>query len=99
MSGQVKTVEDLRKLQEEQQSDRLKELRDLREVMATKAGQRVIMRILEESKHALSTYDDNPYTSYYKQGRRAVGLVIYNDLMETCPELFWEAQQEKPIRH
>ena len=99
MSGQVKTDEDLRKLQEEQQSDRLKELRDLREVMATKAGQRVIMRILEESKHALSTYDDNPYTSYYKQGRRAVGLVIYNDLMETCPELFWEAQQEKPIRH
>lgn len=98
MSGAIKTTADLKKVQDAQKSQRLRELRDLREVMATKTGQRVIMRILEESRHALSTYDDNPYTSYYKQGRRAVGLVIYNDLMETCPELFWEAQQEKPSR-
>lgn len=90
----VKDKQALKEQKDLARSRRLKELRDIRSVMGSEEGRRFIWRLLEECRVFLSTYDDQPVASYYKQGRRAVGLVVYNDILESCPELFWKAQGE-----
>lgn len=90
----IETPEQLKTAKERERSRRLRELRDVFEVMSTEAGRRFVWRLLGECRVFLSTYDEQPVASYYKQGRRAVGLVVYNDVLEACPELFWDMQDE-----
>ncbi|MGE4471076.1 MAG: hypothetical protein AB7D47_13160 [Desulfovibrio sp.] len=90
----VTTQEQAKTARDRQRAERLRELRDLRDVMSTEEGRRVMWRLLSECRVFLSTYSPKELESYYRQGRRAVGLIFFNDMMEGCRELFWKAQDE-----
>lgn len=90
----VKDEKALKEAQDLRRSARLRELRDIRAVMGTEEGRRFVWRMLAESRVFLSASDPNPHMAYQKMGRQAIGRIIFNDVMESCRELFWQAQEE-----
>ncbi|MGE4194713.1 MAG: hypothetical protein AB7E51_15105 [Pseudodesulfovibrio sp.] len=90
----VKTKEEANAEAQRREVERLKELSDIRMVMSSLEGRRFVWRFLAECRVFLSTYSPEALESYYRQGRRSVGLLFYNDVLEACPEQFWQAQRE-----
>lgn len=74
-------------------TDREQQLQDVRDVMSTPAGRRFIWRLLAEGNVFRNCFTGNS-TTYYLEGKRELTLTFYTDVMEACPERFWEAQHE-----
>jgi hypothetical protein len=72
---------------------REQELHDIRKVMETKEGRRFVWRLLEEGNIFRKCFSGNSST-FYLEGKRELVLGFYQDIMEGCPELFWQTQQE-----
>ena len=67
---------------------RKQELKDVKDLMASKAGHRFIWRVLSQAK----MFIHNPITDHaamaYREGQRRLGLMIFADIMEACPETY-----------
>ena len=74
-------------------NEREQELEDIRAVMSSPAGRRFVWRLLEVGNVFRPCFTGNSQT-YYLEGKRELTLTFYADVMEACPELFWEAQRE-----
>lgn len=77
----------------EEKAQRAQELEDIRFVMQTIPGRRVMWRMLSEANIFRSCFTGNS-TTFYLEGKRDCMLPYYQDIMKACPELFWMAQQE-----
>lgn len=73
----------------EQKNQRDNELRDLREVLNTEAGQRVLWRILSECEIFRVSFTGDEYTNYY-EGRRSIGLFLVNEICEVDSDAFYK---------
>ena len=72
---------------------RFKELEDAKFIMSTAKGRRYIWRLLEKFNIFRQCFTGNSKT-FFNEGMREAGLFIYIDIMESCPELFIQAQKE-----
>jgi hypothetical protein len=81
----------------EQLARREQELEDLKSVMRTQHGRRLLWRILSDANMFRSCFTGNS-TTFYLEGKRDVVLPYYQDIMQACPELFWQAQQENKLQ-
>ena len=61
---------------------------DLREVMMTVEGRRVIHRQLETAGIWRSTFTGNALTSAFNEGGRNQGLMLLNELTRICPAAY-----------
>lgn len=77
----------------EEKARRSQDLEDIRSVMQSAAGRRLIWRMLSDANIFRSCFTGNSQT-FYLEGRREFVLPYYQDIMQACPELFWQAQQE-----
>ena len=73
--------------------DKLSELRDrdtaaLRAVMATREGRRTMWRIFEATGFHSISFTGNSET-YFREGKRSVGLSLHTEMMDLCPEAYW----------
>ena len=68
--------------------DRDRELSDLKAVMRTPEGRRLVWRLLELSGVYRLSYQGNKDDAVFNDGRRSIGLVLMADLHEHCPELY-----------
>lgn len=68
-----------------------------RKTMDTREGRLLIWRILEKTGYQSLSYTGNSET-FFKEGRRSIGLQIYAELMGVCPELYWKMVQENVIK-
>ena len=90
------TPEQLEAAAEAEKLKKQLELNDIKKVMGSKSGRRLMWRIIEEGNIFNDCFTGTSET-YYLLGRRALALVIYADIMLSCPELFWQAQKENLI--
>lgn len=64
------------------------ELDDLKKVLSTPAGRRLIWRYLEMTKvHDGSAVNSGSWT-YFNEGVRKLGTVIYNEIWDNMPEVY-----------
>lgn len=60
---------------------------DLKWLMSSERGRRVMRRILEVTGQLSSSYvDHNSHGTAYNEGRRMVGLGLLSDIRRLCPE-------------
>lgn len=85
--GQLKKRDQDIKFQKMQEQD------DLREVLSTPAGKRLVWRLLGKCKIADSIYEASSRI-YYLAGRQDLGHDIVKEIDAVDPLLFWEMRNE-----
>lgn len=69
---------------------------DLRTVMATPAGRRFVLRLIEGCGVYGASYDpESERESARNEGRRAVGLSVIQHVHRACPDSWALAQEER----
>lgn len=94
MTRAIDNEKDLEKRQQELVNELAKEDNDLIEVMSTEAGRRFVWKILEKTGMFRIKFIEKSLMLYWLEGRRALGIGVFNDLIRVCPELFWKMQAE-----
>lgn len=84
----------VKKQSEREQTRRDRELLDIRAVMKTQEGRRVINRILAESNVMGEIFSPNGSVTNLNLGMRKVGLFVYQELELACPDLSLLMRQE-----
>lgn len=74
-------------------------LKDVLDLMRSSEGRRYIIWIIGQSGLFRSTMTGNAWT-YFNEGMRNMGTIIYNDVMTACPDLYLQAlAEEKATKH
>ncbi len=77
---------------------RKRELADIAAVLQSKEGRRFVWRLLETAGVFRTVMTGNSWT-FFNDGMRSLGLAVYTDLMESCPdrlkEMWGEAKVQK----
>jgi hypothetical protein len=72
---------------------------DIRKVMSTESGRRVIWSVLEQGKVFASTFAVDPCVTAFNEGQRNLALALFSRVMTFCPEQYLkmadEARKEK----
>ena len=92
MTKKEKTAEEFNK--ELYERKRKRELEDLKEVVKTPAGRRVVWKILQATGYCNGGFHDDPNKMYYLAGRKDVGNILLDDLMQASPTAFATMQME-----
>jgi len=83
-AGQVRKARKREKLKRDQW------LQDLRAVLKTEAGKRVLWHVLEESRVFASSFSGDPHSTSFNEGRRYFGIGLLQDLNELDPRAFFD---------
>lgn len=70
----------------------------MRWLMAHAQGRRIVWRLLDRAGVYRDSFTGNS-TTFYNEGRRAMGLFVLEQLMDSCPEkyaLMMNEQNRKP---
>lgn len=79
----------------EQEKERQRLKKDLEVVMSTPSGRRVIWRLLSIAGTFTRSFDSSSqYATAFNEGKRSVGLDLYDDIMTYCPERYIQAQND-----
>lgn len=79
-----------------------KEQNDLRYVMGSKQGRRLVYRLLSGAGLYRLSFAADPLVTAFNEGARNVGLGWMSEIMEACPERYTEMldeQKEAKERH
>jgi hypothetical protein len=86
---------DLRAIeQEKREADaRLRKIRevevaDIKWLMSSRVGRRILCRLVERAGHFRSTFDRNAMQMAFNEGNRNLGNQFLDEVMEHCPELY-----------
>ena len=92
-AGSPEQVEEARRLHK---LERRKEQEDLRELLGSKQGKRVLWKILSYSQPMSQSFvpGGSKETYYYHEGRRSVGLWLIAQLSEADPLAYVNLQKE-----
>ncbi len=75
-------------------SMRERELADVKTVMSSPAGRRWTNRIIQKSEVMGEVFNPNGSITNKNLGKREVGLFVYGELEQSCPDLFLLMRQE-----
>ncbi|POP42145.1 hypothetical protein CHU32_21085 [Superficieibacter electus] len=85
------TAQQERAIQEREERD----AEDIRYVMATERGRRVVWNLLEQGKVFASTFAVEPHVTSFNEGQRNVSLALFSRVMAVCPELYLKMAEEQ----
>jgi len=71
-----------------------KEISDLGFVMGSKQGRRFMQRLLSGAGLWRSVFSNDPVVMAFNEGNRNLGLKMLSDLVEACPEKYFEMLKE-----
>ena len=77
----------------QKQFARERELNDLRAIMQTESGRRFVWRLLSIADIYAPSFTGNSET-FYREGRRSIGLVIFKDLHLACYNEYRKMEDE-----
>jgi hypothetical protein len=83
----------VRAASKKEKNSRELELTDFAHVMSTPQGRRFIWRLLDETGFQKSSFTGNSAT-FFNEGMRNVGLKIWADMNEACPDRYIEMLSE-----
>lgn len=76
---------------------------DLRWLMGSRSGRRIVMRWLSEMRFMLPVNDTNGLAQSHKAGAQAVASKIASEMLEACPDQFTlmikESHDREPSRN
>jgi hypothetical protein len=81
---------------------REREVSDLRKVLSLPEGRRLVWRLMAASKLFQSTYTGQSNETFFNEGKRAIGTLIFADIQEAKLEAFQVMQREAmsdPLAH
>jgi hypothetical protein len=70
------------------------EIEELRDVLASKSGRKVLMRYMTQAGLLTPSYTGSSNQTCFHEGSRAVALRIHQDIMEANPDAFILMQKE-----
>lgn len=76
------------------QREREKELGDIRKVLSEPEGRRFYWRVLSKCGVFHSSWSGDTNQTLVNEGKRAVGIVFLDDLLEASPQTFAQMQRE-----
>ncbi|EPV6100127.1 hypothetical protein ACV8AU_001135 [Escherichia coli] len=71
---------------------------DIRQVMSTESGRRVIWSVLEQGKVFAATFSVDPCVTAFNEGQRNLALVLFSRVMTACPEQYLKMADEAKNR-
>jgi len=71
---------------------------DIRKVMSTESGRRVIWSVLEQGKVFAATFSVDPCVTAFNEGQRNLALVLFSRVMTVCPEQYLKMADEAKNR-
>ena len=77
-----------------QEQEREQELDDIRSVMRMEAGRRFVARLLSESRIYQTSFAGQSNQTIFNEGMRNMGLFVFSEVEEACPNLLLEMMQE-----
>ena len=96
----MKNNEEYRKeIAEKNRQRREEEINDLRAVLSSVSGRRFIWRLLERGGVFRSSFnaESDSYTAF-NEGRRNLGLLVLNDILEADLDAFTLMQEEAKVQ-
>lgn len=91
------TPEEVRSAGAQTKAQRDADMDDVRKVMATPEGRRVVWRWLAAARVFGRCYTGSSET-FYREGRREYGLQLFSEVLEACPDLYSQAVHEMAAR-
>lgn len=85
--GNAADEKEVRRAQREARERRDRELEDVRALMATDEGRRFMARLLRITRVLHDSFTGNS-TTFYNEGRRAVGSTVMADISRADPDGF-----------
>ena len=70
---------------------------DARHVMSTPQGRRFMWRLLKRGNIFRKCFTGNSHT-FYEEGKRELTLETFHEIMEACPEQYWQAVKENQTK-
>lgn len=64
------------------------EIADVKWLMSSKRGRRIMWRLLELSGPFRLSFDTNAMRMAFNEGNRNLGNKLFNEVMDLCPELY-----------
>lgn len=77
-----------------QKVKRKQELNDIRTVLGTKSGRRLVWRLMEHCKVFGKVYDDSPTKTAYYCGQTEIGKFIMSEVIDTDENLLFKLMSE-----
>lgn len=71
---------------------------DIRQVMSTESGRRVIWSVLEQGKVFAATFSVDPCVTAFNEGQRNLALALFSRVMTVCPEQYLKMADEAKNR-
>lgn len=86
-----KPTEDQQKRQRERAE---RDAEDIRQVMSTESGRRVVWAVLEQGKVFAATFAIDPCVTAFNEGKRNLALALFSRVMSVCPEQYLKMADE-----
>ncbi|HVW78516.1 MAG TPA: hypothetical protein VHB45_12945 [Alloacidobacterium sp.] len=83
-----KQQEDRRELDARKRLLREKEIADIKWLMSSRRGRRIMWRLLEMSGPFRLSFDTNAMRMAFNEGNRNLGNQLFHEVMTLCPELY-----------
>lgn len=80
--------EDKREAEAAERLARKTEIADLKWLMSSKQGRRIMWRLLEMSGPFRMSFDTNAMRMAFNEGSRNMGNRLFNEVMTLCPEMY-----------
>ncbi len=74
------------------------EIKDVKWLMSSEKGRRIVWRLLGLSGTFQLSFDQNAMKMAFNEGKRNLGNKLYDEILTLCPEMFpvmWREQQEQ----
>lgn len=71
-----------------------READDIRQVMGTEQGRRVVWAVLEQGKVFGSTFAVDPAVTAFNEGQRNIALALFMRVMSACPDQYLKMAAE-----
>lgn len=67
--------------------NRQQELDDFKQIMSTQVGRRFLWRLLDLTGFQKTSFTGNS-TTFFNEGQRNIGLILWADMNQSCPEMY-----------
>ncbi len=71
-----------------------RDIDDIRFVMDSARGRRVVWKVLEQGKVFSSCFAGDPQVTAFNEGQRNLALALFQRVMEHCPEQYLKMAEE-----
>lgn len=85
----------LKKAKEKDKERVRKDQEDLLALLNSRPGRNYLRKLIAKSGVFLVSADNSGSWTYFKEGKRSIGLEIFNEIMEVSPEAFILMQKEE----